>query len=94
MRRPAVAHVIFRVDFEEADVRPLGENRVEMFGLQADARTVRQQRGDARSGLGFGTGFSPIEVSIRSFFAPGPTHVTRRGLAVRPEFFRRRPPAA
>src|SRR5258708_20338995 len=45
MRRPAGAHVILRVDLEEADWLRLDENGAKMHRLEADASTRRKFRG-------------------------------------------------
>ena len=87
MRRAAVAHVILGVDLEEADVRALGQDRVEVFGLQADAGARGQRRGDAgRSGSGDRHEHSSIRAFV-DVFAPGPPHVTRRARRTRRDNF-------
>jgi hypothetical protein len=48
VRRAAVAHVIFRMNLEKSEVGSLREDRVDMLGLEADARAGGQGRGDAR----------------------------------------------
>src|SRR5208282_3662136 len=47
MRRAAVAHIVFRMNLEESDVGLLDEDSIDVFGLEAHARTCGQRRGDA-----------------------------------------------
>jgi len=83
MRRPAVAHIVFGVDFEKSEIGPLRENLFDVVGFQADAAAFRQGRGDAggrgwRSGHGISPcGSAPLRV-FAGVFAPGAPHVTGR----------------
>ena len=44
VRRPASAHVVFRVDLEEAEVGPRLDDGVEVLGLEADAGALGENR--------------------------------------------------
>ncbi len=83
MRRPAVAHIVFGVDFEKSEIGPLRENLFDVVGFQADAAAFRQGRGDAGGEAGEAdTGFL-LAARRRSglfagVFAPGAPRVTGR----------------
>ncbi len=44
MRRPAGAHVVFRVDFKKPKAGPRGDDRLEMLRLESDADAWRAKR--------------------------------------------------
>ena len=87
VRRAAVAHIVFGVDFEKSEIGPLGENLLDVIGFQADAAAAGQGRGDARAeGRRNGhrappRGSAPPRV-FASVFAAGAPHVTGRSRPV------------